>query len=101
MTTMMIQEATKAIQEKGVDETVKLAESVREGAAEAESGSFDFDKELSAYVDKQLDDQAGDGQGLTIPIAVGAVKAARGGCFGEEAKTVPAYEVAVKACASG
>jgi len=98
MTTMTIQEATKAIQEKGLDETVKVAESVSEGAAETESGGFDFDKELSAYVDKQLDDQAGDGQGLAIPIAVGAIKAARAGLFGEEAKTVSAYEVGVKAC---
>ena len=95
---MTIQEATIAIQEQGRDETVKLAESVREGAAEAETSSLDFDKELSAYVDRQLDDQTGDGQGLAVPIAVGAIKAVRAGNFGEDAKSVPAYEVAVKAC---
>ena len=95
---MNIQEATKAVQERGLDETVKFAESVYEGAVEAESNGLDFDKELSAYVDRQLDEQVGDEKGLAVPIAVGAVKAARAGCFGKEAKSVSAYEVAVKAC---
>ncbi|MBE6381987.1 MAG: hypothetical protein E7049_03110 [Lentisphaerae bacterium] len=95
---MTIQEATKAVQERGLDETVKFAESVHEGAVEAESNGLHFDKELSAYVDRQLDEQVGDEKGLAVPIAVGAVKAARAGCFGKEAKSVSAYEVAVKAC---
>lgn len=95
---MTIQEATKAVQERGLDETVKFAESVCEGALEVESNGLDFDKELSAYVDRQLDEQVCDEKGLAVPIAVGAVKAARAGCFGEEAKFVSAYEVAVKAC---
>lgn len=95
---MTIQEATKAIQDNGLIETVTLAEGVQDGAMEAEKGSSNFDKELSAYIDRQLDDQSGDSRDVAIPVAVGAVKAAKAGHFGEEAKAIPPYEVAVKTC---
>ena len=95
---MTIQEATKAVQNNGLIETVALAESVRAGATDAETGSSNFDKELSAYVDRHLDDQAGDVRDIAVPMAVGAVRAAMAGLFGEEAKSVPPYEVAVKTC---